>query len=117
MIEPGTSAIKRICAKAEKLFHTTDKACDFDLKRIGGSISAGAAQPAQIHFAAKDVHLLNSIRQQLSEELESEEPITDQDILYLALEELHLALRSSRREDETLRLQFQLWQDKVMKKD
>lgn len=114
MIDAGTSTVKRIYAKAQKLFHPTDNACEFDLRRTGASISTDAAQ---IHFTAKDVHLLNSLRQQLSDELGSEEPITDQDILYLALEELQLALKSSRREDESLRLQFQLWQDKIVKND
>lgn len=114
MIESGASTVKRIYAKAQKLLHAADKSCDFDFKKT--SVSTGAA-PAQIDFSAADIHLLNSLRQQLSEELDSEEPITDQDILYLALEELQLALRSSRREDEVLRLQFQLWQDKIMKKD
>ena len=114
MIESGASTVKRIYAMAQKLFHAPDKDCDFDLKRTGASVSPGAAQ---IHFTAKDVLLLNSLRQQLNEELESEEPITDQDVLYLALEELQLALSSSRREDEVLRLQFQLWQDKILRND
>jgi hypothetical protein len=114
MIDFGTSTVKRVYARTQNLFRANNKNHGFHLQKSQVSISTDILLcPKTRHFTARDIQLLTCLRQQLNDELEFEEPITDQEALCLALRELQLALRSSRYEDEVLRLRFQLWQAKT----
>jgi hypothetical protein len=66
------------------------------------------SSPRVSQFTVEDLHLLSCLRLELNDEFSSAEAIIDSDVVYFALQELQLALNSSRREDEVLRLRFQL---------
>lgn len=65
--------------------------------------------PISPQFTPEDLQLLNCLRLELSNELGPLQTIRDRDVFYFALRELQLALNSVSREDEVLKLKFQLW--------
>lgn len=113
MIDFGTSTIKRICARAQELFRDSERKPNFcpQESSVWRSVER-ARSPQAPHFTPDDIELLHCLRQQLSRELGPDRTITDREVLYFALRELERSLRSARREDEVLRLRFQLWDAK-----
>jgi hypothetical protein len=66
-------------------------------------------EPDRIELTLDELQLLAWLSQELNQELESEEVISQSDVLHFALQELQLKLRSSDREEVLLRLGFLLW--------
>jgi hypothetical protein len=112
MIEFGISTAKRIYARARNLLCVADETRQFDVHKPGLYPDISRYTKLQ-YLAPNDIQLLNCLRRQLNDELEPEEAIADQEVLGFALEELQLAITSSRREDKVLRLGFQLWDAKA----
>jgi hypothetical protein len=112
MINLGAFVIKRIYARAQNLVPGAGEKTAILRLRLQNS---GLLTPAERasrkipDFTAEDVQLMNCLRQELNDELGPEHTISDREVLFLALQELQLALRSSQREDKVLRLQFHLW--------
>jgi hypothetical protein len=117
MINIGLPVIKRNYARMRAVFRMANRSLGFGALRLYNTDTAwnpadmpGLTIPAQ--FTSEDLQLLNCIRLELSNEIGALQTITNGDVLYFALQELQLALGSANREDEVLRLKFQLWDTK-----
>jgi hypothetical protein len=64
--------------------------------------------PEALELRPEDFQLLQRLRQELSDELEPGELVSDLDVLYFALQELACTLKLPSREDEVLKLLFYL---------
>lgn len=62
--------------------------------------------PQALELRPEDFQLLQRLRQELSDELEPGELVSDLDVLYFALQELSVTLKSPSRKDEVLKLMF-----------
>ena len=111
MIDPTQSVLQQICTRIrellaqpnEKRLHRT-----FQLREGAGWLKDIPWYPLVTQLTPEDLQLLHWLRQELSNELGPTDLIGDADLVYLALQELQLALRSADREDEILRLRFYL---------
>jgi hypothetical protein len=65
-------------------------------------------EPGNIELTPDERQLLAWLWRELNQELGPEEEISESGVLYFALEQLQLKLRSSHREEMLLRLEFQL---------
>ena len=111
MIDPMQSAVKQVGQRIrallaqprEKSRHRT-----LQLRECGAWPKDMPWYPRVPKLMPEDLELLRWLRQELSSELGRTEIINDSDLLYLALRELELVLRSADREEKILKLRFQL---------
>lgn len=111
MTDPMQSLVHKICARLRELLaqpNENDRHRIFQLRECTASLQNMPWYPRVPQLTPEDLELLHWLRLELSHELGPTDIISDADLVYLALRELELALRSADREDEILRLRFHL---------
>ena len=114
MIDLGL--VQRIHARVRELFSLPDERTGLAALRLREHtlwpMKDMPWYPCIPKFRPEDLELLRGLRRDLSDELGSDLVISDGDIVYLALRNLQLALKSAEREDKILRLGFRLAEGK-----
>lgn len=111
MIDLRQELVQKLCAWARELLVRSKKQNPrrtFQLREYAAWSKDMPWQPRVPQLAPEDLELLHWLRWELSNELGPVVTITDADIVYLALQQLQLALHSAEREDAILRLRFYL---------